>query len=263
MARKKYQRADEENELSYSEEMSKTSPPDSEASKEVEPVSAEEITYKKRYDDLRTWHNRKLSETDNKLKDTQRQLEVASKKQIKYPKTDAEIAIWEKKYPDVAQVIDTIARKRSAEALEEGEKRLAGLRELETKLTRKEAEQELIIKHPDFSEIRQDPAFHDWVTKQPTYISDALYKNNTNVLAASRAIDLYKADIGISKKPSRSAAASIGRTSSSAPSEKSRAAFSESQIKDMSDKDFAKHETAIRKSIDDKTFNYDITGSAR
>ena len=263
MARKKYSRADEENDLSYSEEMAKGTEQTTEASENAQPVSGEEITFKKRYADLRRHSQQLLSQKDKQIADTRRQLEVASKAQIKYPKTDEEIKQWEKKYPDVAQVIDTIARKRSAEALEEGEKRLAGLRDLETKLTRKEAEQELMKAHPDFSEIRQDPVFHEWVAEQPSYIADALYKNNTDARAASRAIDLYKADQGTVKKSPKSAAASVGRTSSSAPTTKTKAAFSESQINNMSDKEFAENDKAIRKSIDDGTFNYDITGSAR
>jgi len=263
MARKKYDRADEENNLSYSEEMAQSTQPDQEAQQEDKIVSGEEITFKKRYADLRRHSQQVLSQKDKQLNDAKRQLEVASKAQIKYPKSDAEIAQWEKKYPDVAQVIDTIARKRSAEAIAEGDKKLAGLRELETKLTRKEAEQELIKEHPDFSDIRQDPGFHEWVSEQPTYIADALYKNNTDARAASRAIDLYKADIGRSNKSPKSAATSVGRTSSSSPTTKSKASYSESQINNMTDKEFTKHEEGIRKSIRDKTFTYDMTGSAR
>ena len=72
--------------------------------------------------------------------------------------------------------METTASKRANEALEKGEKRMEGLRQLETKLTRKEAEQELNRAHPDFAEIRQDPSFHEWVDLQPTVIQDALYK---------------------------------------------------------------------------------------
>jgi hypothetical protein len=66
----------------------------------------------------------------------------------------------------------------------------------ETKLTRKEAEQQLVQVHPDFNVIRQDAAFHDWVALQPQNIQDSLYKNNTDARAAARAIDLYKSDTG-------------------------------------------------------------------
>ena len=159
--------------------------------------------------------------------------------------------------------MDTIARKRAGEALAEGEKRMAGLRQLETKLTRKEAEQQLVQLHPDFNQIRQDPSFHEWVSMQPQYIQDALYKNNTNANEAARAIDLYKADTGKRKTKSKSAAQAVGRTSSSTPSTNQRAAFSESQIESMTDSEFSKNEEAIKEAVRTGSFNYDLTGAAR
>ena len=65
--------------------------------------------------------------------------------------------------------------------------------------TRKKAEVELITAHPDFGEIRDDDAFHDWVDEQPKWVQDALYENADDSRSASRAIDLYKADMGIKK----------------------------------------------------------------
>ena len=117
--------------------------------------------------------------------------------------------------------------------------------------------------HPDFHDIRQDASFHEWVAMQPQYIQDALYKNNTNAVEASRAIDLYKADTGKRKSKSRSAAQAVGRTSSSAPSTNQRGAFSESQIASMSDADFIKNEEAIKEAVRNGSFVYDQTGAAR
>ena len=95
---------------------------------------------------------------------------------------------------------------------------MEGLRQLETKLTRKEAEQELNRAHPDFAEIRQDPSFHEWVELQPAVIQDALYKNNTDERAAARAIDLYKVDTGKRKTSNKkSAAEAVGKASATAP----------------------------------------------
>ena len=53
------------------------------------------------------------------------------------------LKIGQTKYPDVAKIIDTIARKRANEALEEGEKRLGHLKDLKLRSVKKEAEQEL------------------------------------------------------------------------------------------------------------------------
>jgi len=253
----KYRRLEtEEDELTYSEEMAQQAP----VSEVADP---EDTTYKKRYGDLRRHSQQLMQQKDQEVATLQAQLDTAAKGQIKFPKTDDEIDQWSKKYPDVAAIVDSIARKRSSEALQEGEKRMEGLRQLETKLTKKEAEQNLLKIHPDFGEIRQDAGFHEWVALQPIYIQDALYKNNTDARAASRAIDLYKSNQGKTKKSTKSAAQAVGRTSSSTPSAGGRASFSESQINDMTDKEFEQNEEAIHEAMRNNRFDYDLTGGAR
>ena len=83
-------------------------------------------------------------------------IKYSHKGQIQFPKTDDEIDQWSRKYHDVALIVDTIACKRANEAMEEGDKRLARLKQLETKLTRKNTKQQLVQVHPDFHDIRQD-----------------------------------------------------------------------------------------------------------
>ena len=253
-------RIDDADEKSYSEEIIETQ----EATAE-QPVDTEDASFKKRYGDLRRHMQQTLSQKDKELEDLKKQLDTAAKAQIRFPKTDEEIEQWSQKYPDVAKIVDTIARKRANEALEEGEKRMQGLRDLEQKIGRKEAEQQLLSLHPDFPKIRQDPAFHDWVGEQPDYIRDALYKNSTDAKAAARAIDLYKADKGIRKKStsSKSAAEAVGKTSRSTPATQGRAAFSESQVSKMSELDYEKNEDAILEAMRTGNFEYDMTGAAR
>lgn len=259
----KYKRKDtlDDDDLSYSQEMAKQQQV---AQDGPEPSDAEEATYKKRYGDLRRHTQQQLSQKDQEMQELKAQLDIAAKGQIKFPKTDAEIEQWSKKFPDVAKIVDTIARKRANEALEEGEKRLGHLKQLETKLTRKEAEQELVRLHPDFSQIRQDPAFHEWVALQPTYLQDALYKNNTDARAAARAIDLYKADKGKRKSSNpKSAAQAVGRTTSSTPTTGGNSRFTESQVSRMSDKEYEENEDAILEAMRTNKFVYDMTGAAR
>ena len=254
----KYRRKeDEDNGLTYAEEMA------AEAKVSEPPVEGEDTTYKKRYGDLRRHSQQLMQQKDQELQQVKDQLDQAAKGQIKFPKTDEEMDRWSKKYPDVALIVDTIAQKRAGEALVEGEKRMEGLRQLETKLTKKDAEQQLIKMHPDFGNIRQDQAFHEWVALQPISIQDALYKNNTDARAASRAIDLYKADMGKAKPRSKSAAQAIGRTSTSSPNTGGRTEYSESQVESMTTKEYDKHEDAILESMSNRTFKYDITGAAR
>ena len=257
----KYRRIEEEdNGLSYAEEFKNENP-----AQEPEVVEGEDTTYKKRYGDLRRHSQNQIQQKDQELQQIKAQLDQAAKGQIKFPKTDEEIDIWSKKYPDVAKIVDSIARKRANEALEEGEKRMEGLRQLETKLTKKEAEQELMKIHPDFGEIRLDQSFHDWVAEQTIDTQNALYRNNTDARAASRAIDLYKYDMSKSntKSKSKSAAHSVGRTSSSTPKAAGRASFSESQVQNMSMHEYSKQEAAIEEAMSNGNFDYDLSGGAR
>tara|TARA_B100000767_G_C19744289_1_gene527719 strand:+ start:791 stop:1570 length:780 start_codon:yes stop_codon:yes gene_type:complete len=257
----KYRRLEEEdNGLSYAEEFEAQNP-----AKEAEVVEGADTTYKKRYGDLRRHSQQVMQQKDQELNTMKAQLDQAAKGQIKFPKTDEEIDVWSKKYPDVAKIVDSIARKRANEALEEGEKRMEGLRQLETKLTKKEAEQELLKMHPDFGEIRLDESFHDWVKEQTIDTQNALYKNNSDARSASRAIDLYKYDMSKSntKTKSKSAAHAVGRTSTSAPTSGGRATFSESQVQQMSMQEFSKHEDAIQEAMQNGTFSYDLSGGAR
>lgn len=253
----KFKRAEEENDdMSYSQEAAIQDTP--------EVVDNDDSSYKKRYGDLRRHNQQLLAQKDQEMSVLQKQLDTAAKGQIKFPKTDAEIEAWSNKYPDVAKIVDTIARKRANEALEEGEKRMSGLRDMETKLTRKEAETHLTTMHPDFVKIKQSADFHDWVALQPMSIQDALYKNNTDAVAASRAIDLYKSDLQKQKNTGpKAAAASVGRSSGSSPSSGGNNQFSESQVNSMSDREYDENETAIMASMKNNTFKYDMSGGAR
>lgn len=257
----KYKRADsvENDDLSYSEELAQTQEP-----VEPEPQTAEEASFKKRYGDLRRHSQNLMTQKDQEIQKLKQQLDTAAKGQIRFPKTDEEIKQWAERYPDVAQIVDSIARKRANEALQEGEKRLGHLKDLEKKISRKEAEGELYKLHPDFGQIRQDPDFHEWVQLQPQNIQDALYKNNTDAYAAARALDLYKADKGRKKSSNKKTAAqSVGRSTSATPGTQGRAKFSESQVQSMSDRDYEKNEDAIMEAMRSGEFVYDVSGAAR
>lgn len=255
--KQRYSRAPEpEDTLTYSEEL--------EATQEApeQKLDAEEESYKKRYQDIQR-HIQTIRDTkDKEVADVKQQLDLATKKQIKFPKTDAEVEAWSQRYPEVAKIVDTIASKRANEVLAEGEKRLIQVEKFEKNLNRQSAEQELMKFHPDFAQIRQDPSFHEWVSLQPSAMQDSVYKNNTDAKWASRTIDLYKADNKRSKKDT-GAAQAVGRTSSSAPSSKNKAKFSESMVEAMSDREYEANEEAITASIQSGSFSYDISGAAR
>jgi len=258
MQKQKYTRAVEEDELTYSEEMALNQP----EQEPTEALGAEEESYKKRYQDIQRHIQTVRDQKDQELQNVKKQLDDATRKQIRFPKTDAEVEAWSNRYPDVAKIVDTIARKRANEVLAEGEKRLEQVEKFERTLNKQSAEQQLVQLHPDFAQIRQDPKFHEWVSMQPSAMQDSVYKNNTDATWAARTIDLYKSDIG-KRKTTKTAAQAVGRTSSSSPTTGGKSTFSESMVQKMSDREYEANEEAINASISSGTFSYDISGAAR
>ena len=235
---------------------------------EAEPANAEEKSFKKRYGDLRRHMQDKEKDWDDKLATIQRQLEESTKQEIKLPKSDDDIEAWAKQYPDVAAIVETIAIKKAREQAAGLEERVKEIDEMKADATRKKAEVELMTAHPDFGEIRDDDAFHDWVDEQPKWVQDALYENASDSRSAARAIDLYKADMNIqTKKPAsnnKDAARSVNSRSNATPdSEDSKNVFKESQVNKMSAQQYEKASDAIMESIRTGKFIYDMSGNAR
>ena len=240
-----------------------------ENTQEVEPEGAEEQSFKKRYGDLRRHMQKTTEDKDKEIKKLQEQLSLATKKEIKLPKTDEEIESWAKEYPDVAKIVETIAIKKAAEQNKDIEERLNALSEKERLTSRERAEMELLQIHPDFVEIRDNPDFHAWAEEQPDYIQSALYENEDDPRAAARAIDLYKADMGVSKKKKTSkkdaakAVTTKGSTTTPDSALSDADTILESDVAKMSAIEYEKNEETIRKAIQSGKFVYDVSGAAR
>ena len=241
-----------------------------EITEEVEPQGAEEQSFKKRYGDLRRHMQKTTEDKDKEIKKLQEQLSSATKKEIKLPKTDEEIETWAKEYPDVAKIVETIAMKKAAEQNKDIEERLNSLSEKERLTSRERAEVELLQIHPDFEEIRDNPDFHAWAEEQPEYIQAALYENEDDPRAAARAIDLYKADMGIAKKKKKTStkdAAKAVTTKSSTTTPDSALSDAdtilESDVAKMSAIEYEQNEELIYKAIKAGKFIYDVSGAAR
>ena len=227
-------------------------------------LDAEESTFKKRYGDLRRHMQRTQEENNRQLRLLQDQVGSLTKKQVKLPKSDEELDAWAKKYPDVAKIVETIATKKAMEARGEVDQRLKRVEELETKIAREKAEKELARLHPDFDELRQDKAFHQWVSQQPKWIQSALYDNDTDFLGAAKAIDLYKTENGRKKRSKDTdAARSVPARSHREDLSDGRVTWSESRVKRLTAREYEKFEKDIENAIRSGNFEYDISGGAR
>ena len=239
-----------------------------EPQEEAEPTTAEEKTFKKRYSDLRRHQQKQAEEFKTELDAMKRQLESATKKEMKLPKSDEDIETWAADYPDVAAIVETIAMKKAAEQSTVLEERMKVIDELQTSATKEKAEAALMQMHPDFDEIRDSDDFHNWADEQPKWVQDALYDNDNDARSAARAIDLYKADMGISKsKPTKDkdAAKSVStKNSRSKPQEDESSTYlKESQVQKMSPQQYEKMSDEIMEAIRSGKFIYDVSGSAR
>ena len=171
--------------------------------------------YKKRYDDLKRHYDEKVQEFKDKEKQLEATLTEATRSQgISLPKTEEELVKFKEEFPDVYDVVETIATMKAGERAQILEQELETIREKEQNTRIQAAYQELINSHPDFNEIRQDEKFLGWLEEQPPSISDGILKNNTDARWASRVVDLYKADVNITpkrtKKKKEDAAVSVG-----------------------------------------------------
>jgi len=169
------------------------------ATPEERPVNAEEKVFKKRYDDLKRHYDSTLSKHKDEVSRIKTQLEEKTES-FKLPKSKEEIDAWRQKYPDVYDVISTIAHTKADEKSKQVQTKMKDLETAQANVAKDKAEVELSKLHPDFNDIRADDKFHEWVATQDSTIQGWLYDNTSNAKLAARAIDLYKMDAGTSKK---------------------------------------------------------------
>ena len=215
--------------------------------KEERPVNAEEKVFKKRYDDLKRHYDSTVNKHKEDVEKLKRQLEENANK-INLPKTKEEVDAWKAKYPDVYDIIETIAYTKADEKAKKVESNLKELESQQLAVQRDRAEVELAKSHPDYNEIREDEKFHEWVAKQDSTIQGWLYENTTNAKLAARAIDLYKMDTGYGKKKtakSLEASKSVTSTSKREVDTSNKKVWKISEIAKMKPQQFAKYEKDI------------------
>ena len=210
--------------------------------------------YKKRYDDLKKHYDNKLNEF--KIRE-QELIEEATKNRTEYqaPKTEEELEEFKKNYPDVYEVVETVAHMQSESKAKVLEERLSKLQQREQELIRKDAEKRLMDRHPDFEDIRNSDDFHSWAKEQPDSIQKWIYSNADDADLASRALDLFKKDLGIepvktkSSSKTKQSAADMVSTKTTTVEPKQQKVWSEREIAAMSMDEFDKYEEEISNAM--------------
>ena len=169
----------------------------------AKPPEGSDTDYKKRYDDLKRHYDTKLEEW-KKERDDLAQAQQAGRdsglKQTELPKNAEELEAFKQKYPDVYAVVETISTMQAETRLNSLKGEIEQLKGREKELEVQSAYKELLHAHPDFENLKTDEKFLVWLDEQPSSIADGIYKNSTDSKWAIRVVDLYKADVGISKK---------------------------------------------------------------
>jgi hypothetical protein len=211
--------------------------------------------YKKRYDDLKKHYDSKLNEFKSR---EQELLEEAANSRPSYvaPKSPEELEKFREEYPDVYEVVETVSHLQSEEKSKDLREKLEKLQSREQELIRKDAEKRLMDKHPDFEDIRNSDDFHGWAKEQPKSIQDWIYNNADDADLASRALDLFKKDIGMdvapkksNSKQSKKSAADMVSTKTTSVEPKQEKIWTEREIAKMSMAQFDKHEAEISQAM--------------
>ena len=216
------------------------------------PANAEDRVFKKRYDDLKKHYDSTIHKHKEELSSLRTQLE-SSTQQFTTPKSKEELESWKKEYPDVYDMVETIAMTKADARAKDVEEKYKTLQKQQEQIAREKAEVELLKVHPDFNNLRQEDDFHQWAEQQDPTIQSWLYENTSNSKLAARAIDLYKMDRGISKLSKKEekdvkkeAAKAISKTRKSTESDiPKKKVWTVSEISRMKPHEFEKHEKDI------------------
>ncbi len=222
------------------------------------PENAEDRVFKKRYDDLKRHYDSTLGKHKDEVRTLRTQLEQSSKQFIP-PKSKDELESWRKEYPDVYEMVETIAMSKADSRAKEMETKYQNLQVQQEEIAKEKAEVELLKLHPDFNDLRSKDDFHEWAAKQDPVIQDWLYENTSNASLAGRALDLYKMDRGLGKyskkeeqTAKKEAAKVVSKTKKAEASEApTKKVWSNAAIAKMSVREYAKHEEDIDKAVRD------------
>ena len=224
--------------------------PENEAPDLEEKAPKKRTNYKKRYDDLKRHYDEKVSE----FKQREQEFLAQTSQEYQTPKTQEELEKFKQEHPDLYDTVETVAHLRSTEQVNQLHEQLHAIQLREAQIVRREAEADLLSRHPDFEDIRGSDNFHEWAKTQPEQIQEWVYNNSNNAVLASKAIDLYKMENGLqsqikSQPEKKGSAADIVSTKTTTVDTKQPKIWTEREIAAMSLDQFDKYEDEIQQAM--------------
>jgi uncharacterized protein YutD len=222
----------------------------------VETNPYNKVDYKKRYDDLKRYYDRKLGEWTSKENDLKTQLRD-NRPKYQPPKSKEELETFKAEYPDIYGVVETVSHLQSENQMQTLQEEVESLKKRNEALAQREAQLELGRLHPDFNDIKESDDFHNWADSQPMEIKSWIYENNSDGKLAARAIDLYKKDrgLGLNKKTetktttqNQGADLLVKTNEQVQVPQSNEVVFNRSDIANMSDEEFMQYEKDIVKA---------------
>ncbi len=219
-----------------------------------ENLSAEELTFKKRYGDLRSHSQKREQQLQKEFEDrlAAKEEELRKFKEAVSPKSDTELEEFKTEYPDLADVIESMSRKQAKELTKHLEEEIKSLKKNSKELEKEKVHNLIRKEHSDWDELKDDSNFHEWLLEQPKEIQNWMF-GKIDADLASKAIKLYKTEKGIkTKKPSSDGRASAAeavitnkRTDPPEANSRSKKIWKASEIEKMSGPEWDKHEDEI------------------
>ena len=219
----------------------------------VEPKPYTKVDYKKRYDDLKRYYDKKLGEWTSKEGDLKSQIRENRPKYTP-PKSIDELNAFKKEYPDIYGVVETVSHLQSQNEMKDLQEEVSSLKKRNEALAQREAQLELAKLHPDFNQIKESDDFHSWADSQPMEIKSWIYENNSDGKLAARAVDLYKKDRGLGSDKKTTTTTSnkdadgadlLVKTSEQIQPSNQKKMWKKSDINKMSDQEFERYEKDI------------------
>lgn len=226
-----------------------------------------DIDWEKRYKDLQSHSAKQLSQKDKEIEAAKEQGKSADW----VPESPEEMDAFKKEFPKFYNRFKTMIIDEVKEVKQEVETTRNELSQERQKTAYQRAFNMIIKAHPEFSETEYRQEFTEWLKDQESFLQATINSptyDEEGARAAIRTISIYKSETGAeaakkakaSSRSKRSAAESVGKPSSAAPATDSKEKiWRESEIRDMTQDQYEKHEDEIIAAQRSGRFEYDLS----